>query len=85
MQVMKRMLNTPSMERNKAASPNLALPSRSLKRTCGEGRKLRAPADSSLVKQSVLGTAGAAPEDVWQMAWGKFTPVKGLWARSVGL
>ena len=31
---MKRMLNTPRMERNKAASPNLALPRRSLNRTC---------------------------------------------------
>lgn len=31
---MKRMLNTPKMDKNKAASPNLAPPRRSLNRTC---------------------------------------------------
>lgn len=46
-QVMKRMLNTPKMDKNKAASPNLALPRRSLKRTCqrerGGGVKVQTP------------------------------------------
>ena len=38
---MNRMLNTPSMERNKAASPNLALPRRSLNRTCRREQRRR--------------------------------------------
>lgn len=39
MQVMNRMLNTPSTDRNKAASPNFAPPRRSLNRTCSGSRE----------------------------------------------
>lgn len=49
MQVMKRMLNTPKMDRNKAASPNLALPSSSLNRTCQREEEVRRALDPLFV------------------------------------
>lgn len=45
MQVMKRTLNTPRMDRNKAASPNLALPRSSLNRTCQREEAVRRALD----------------------------------------
>lgn len=57
MQVMKRMLNTPKMDRNKAASPNLALPSSSLNRTCQREEEVRRALEPPWWEQS--GCAGA--------------------------
>ena len=54
---MNRMLNTPRMERNKAASPNLALPRRSLNRTCR--REQRSGGDSLPWAPTCQGEASA--------------------------
>lgn len=57
---MKRMLNTPKMDKNKAASPNLALPRRSLNRTCQ--KKQRRVGDGSPPPPSCHRGRGCAEE-----------------------
>lgn len=71
MQVMKRMLNTPKMDRNKAASPNLALPSSSLNRTCQREEEVRRALDPPLWEQS--GCAGASATRLGLTSRGRYS------------
>lgn len=87
-QVMKRMLNTPKMDKNKAASPNLALPRRSLNRTCR--RKQRRVGDGSSLPPSCHWGGGCA-RGGWaggagsQPGYGQMRPHSAFRERVVGL